>query len=286
MADPQISVIMGTVNPEYHQIKAAVDSIRRQTLKEWEFIIYDDGSDGQGKDSIRKAAGDDGRIRYINGVYNCGLAHALNECIKTAKGDYIARMDDDDISYPERLEKQRDFLREYPEYGWVSCLADLFDEKGIWGLASRPEEPQKKDFLKYSPFVHPGVMFRKDILLKENGYCEDKLTARCEDYELFMRLYSRGYRGYNIQERLLAYRSDSKGKKRNWRYCYNESVIRAHGFKEMGFGRSREMVFVLKPLLVFGVFRIPGLAQKIRLDRSSDDHAVRTNTGKGQNGIL
>src|SRR5699024_3199279 len=107
----KITVIMGVYNPKQPEyLLQAVQSIIGQTFQDWEMLIYDDGSDKEYIPVIRKAAELDPRIRLIRCEKNHGLAYALNQCIKQAKGQYIARMDDDDISKPGRLEKIYDFL--------------------------------------------------------------------------------------------------------------------------------------------------------------------------------
>lgn len=245
----KISVIMGVYNPEAARLKKAAGSIIAQSMEEWEMIIYDDGSDNTYVDSIYETAAMDKRITYIRNGDNHGLAYALNQCLKAAKGKYIARMDDDDESMPERFRKQYDFLETHPAYGWVGTNAELFDGKGTWGARRVPEIPCGKDFLSSSPYIHPSVMFRKEVLTKNYGYIPAEVTKRCEDYELFMRLYTNGYRGYNIQENLFRYRDDENAyRKRLFCYRLNEMYIRYRGFKRMGILSPATFPCVLRPL--------------------------------------
>ena len=101
------------------QFQQAVRSIINQTFQQWEMLIYDDGSDERYIPVIEKTAKLDKRIRLIRNEKNHGLAYGLNECLKQAKGRYIARMDDDDISMPDRLEKLYGFLENHREYQWA-----------------------------------------------------------------------------------------------------------------------------------------------------------------------
>ena len=277
MAEPIISVIMGTYNPTMKHLKEAVNSIITQTLREWELILIDDGSEINIFKEVKKIQETDNRIRIIRNSKNRGLAFALNQGLKQARGKYIARMDDDDISLPSRFKEQVKFLENNLDYGWVGCNADLFDDEGVWGMASRPEKPVKSSFLNSSPFIHPSVMFRKEVLLESGGYSLSRFASRCEDYELFMRLYANGKKGYNIKSILFQYRDDSRQLKRSMKYSYYEMRIRIDGFSKMGILSLRTVPYLLKPILVRIAALCPSLAQKIRTNRSTGDHRIATN---------
>lgn len=264
--EKKISVILGVYNPDEKRLSAAVKSIQEQSFKDWEMILYDDGSDKQYAEKIYQISGRDTRIRWIRNKENKGLAFALNQCISQAEGRYIARMDDDDISLPGRLERQYQFLEEHPEYGWAGTNAGLIDDTGIWGEEVMPEMPKAEDFLKYSPYIHPSVMFQRKILEQAGGYLVSRLTKRCEDYELFMRLHANGRYGYNIQEPLLLYREDRKSyDKRKMKYRFREMQIRYQGFQRLGILTLKNMAFVLRPV----AGGIPGIKmiQQIRRRR-------------------
>ena len=273
---PVISIIMGTYNPEIAHLSRAVQSLTDQSFRNWELFIVDDGSDDNLSSEIRKAAETDERIRFIRESSNTGLAHALNRAIRKARGKYIARMDDDDISLPDRLQEEMDFLDTHPEFDWVGCAADLFDDTGVWGKASRPEKPVCLSFLHSSPFIHPSVMFRKSVLTDAGGYCEEKAAARCEDYELFMRLYASGKRGYNLQKTLFQYREDSLLLRRSLKYCCCEMLIRMRGFRAMHILSWKTVPYVFKPVLAGAVSLFPMTAQRIRLNRNTGDHRLET----------
>ena len=121
----KISVIMGVYNPvEQKQLQAAVRSMIRQTMTDWELILCDDGSHITYQPLIDEAIEMDERIIRIRNKTNKGLGYSLNQCLSIAKGKYIARMDGDDISEPERFRKQYDFLERHPEYQWVGSIPD------------------------------------------------------------------------------------------------------------------------------------------------------------------
>lgn len=163
---PTVSVIMGVYNCQnVGLLEKSVDSIINQTFQDWEFLICNDGSTDDTFIELKKIESRDSRIRILTYEKNRGLSHALNVCLQAAKGEYIARQDDDDVSKPERLEKQVDFLNEHSEYAIVGTCADVFDDDGIWGKYEVVESPSKKDFFWNSPFMHPTMMMRKmDIL--------------------------------------------------------------------------------------------------------------------------
>ena len=241
-----VSVIMSAYNPNRRHFVKAVESIINQTFTDWELIMCDDGSSEKYTDFYEKVAAKDPRIILVHNCINSGLAVSLNKCVRKACGKYIARMDDDDFSDSGRLQKQYEFLEENPEYAWVGCNAFLMDETGNWGERILPEEPEKEDFLSYSPFIHPAVMFRAEVL-RGNTYSK---LRRGEDYDLFMRLYSKGYRGYNLQEFLFIYREDSQASKRKgYYYQMEEAGIRLRGFAHLGMLNMKNTAYVVKPLL-------------------------------------
>lgn len=271
---PSVSVIMGVYN-QYHrkQLTCAINSIRIQTFKDFEFIIYDDGSDQEPADFLQKAIDSDPRIRIIREDENNGLAFSLNRCINEARGKYIARMDADDISAPDRLQKEFEFLEAHPEWGWTGCNAYVFSKTNIWGKMVMAETPNQYNFLPFSPYIHPSVMFRRDILEENNGYKVSKTTLKCEDYELFMRLYQRGIKGYNMQEELLYYRQGMDAyKKRCMKNRVREAKIRGRNFSKMDLPQLKCFMYTIRPI-VSGFIPYPLIAcyKKQKLKRCEID---------------
>lgn len=247
---PVISVIMGVYN-QYHrkQLICAINSIRVQTFRNYEFIIYDDGSDDEPAAFLQKAVESDSRIRIIRESKNNGLAFSLNRCIKEARGKYIARMDADDISVPERFQTEYEYLESHPECGWVGSNAYVFSKDDVWGKMHMAETPDKYNFLPFSPYIHPSVMFRKSILDKYDAYKVSKATLRCEDYELFMRLFQQGIIGHNIQEELLFYRQGPDAyKKRSIKSRLREAKIRMINFPKMHLPFIKCFLYTLRPI--------------------------------------
>ncbi len=248
MAD--IDIIMGVFNEEQN-IKRAVDSILRQSFEDWRLLVCDDGSTdrtAQILDTYAEAYPH--KIFVYRNHSNRGLTYSLNRLIGISKAPYLARMDGDDLCHEKRLEREKAFLDRHPEYALVGSSINKFDGDGVFARKAFPEYPGRKDLLWNNPFAHPTVMIRRSVLLELGGYRDVESTVRCEDYDLWMRLYERGYKGYNIQEPLLYYyEGRSSYAKRKFKYRWNEIRTRFEGFKRNGL-LPQGILFVLKPLAV------------------------------------
>jgi glycosyltransferase involved in cell wall biosynthesis len=264
-----VSVIMSVYNPDERQLLKAVNSIIEQSFTDWELLIHDDGSDSEYIDLIAELSQLDSRISCYRSEDNQGLAKGLNRCINLAKGRYIARMDCDDISLKERLKAQVEFLDKNPSYCWVGTSAYLLSGSNYWGVRRPNEVPGTKDFLRYSPYIHPTVMFRKEALTDNKGYNTSRLTSRCEDYELFSRLHVQGHQGYNLKELLFAYREDHHSyKRRTLLSRLREAQVRYKIFKDMGLLTVFSVPYVIRPILgilisVFKILHIRMISAKI-----------------------
>lgn len=205
----KVSVIMGIYNCE-KTLGEAIESIISQTYENWELIMCDDGSRDETYHLAQMYADRfPEKIKVIQNHKNLGLNQTLNNCLVCATGEYIARMDGDDLSTPERFEKEVLFLNTHPEYAIVSTPMVFFDEKGIWGQSTAIEIPQLKDFVFHAPFhCHAPCMIRREAFFKVGGYTVDPRLLRYEDCNLWYKLYSAGYRGYNLQEPLYMMRDD------------------------------------------------------------------------------
>lgn len=249
---PAISVIMSVYNQKNATyLEESILSVIGQSFADFEFIIYNDGSDEVIFFKLEEYARTDDRIILINNPVNQGLAYSLNACILAAKGKYLARMDDDDICHIHRFRIQYEYLENHPEIAFVGSNAGLIDGDGIfWGHRAMPMEPDKKDFLRFSPYVHPTVMIRRSVLEDGNHYNPGQKTLRCEDYELFMRLHNAGYRGQNVQQELFYYREDFHSyQKRNLKVRLAEMYVRYKNFKELGLLSAPGYLYVIRPLI-------------------------------------
>lgn len=189
-------------------LSAAISSIQNQTFSDWEFIICDDGSSDDTWHIANAFREKDDRFILLRNEQNLGLNVTLNKCLAAARGQYIARMDGDDICAPERFVKELLLYSEHPEAGVVSCSMDFFDDDGVFGSLIYSVAPQPTDLLHGSQFCHAGALMRRDVLMALGGYSESRDTLRVEDFDLWVRMYAAGYRGFNTKEILYSMRDD------------------------------------------------------------------------------
>ena len=247
---PKVSVIMGVYNTPKEYLKKAIDSMINQTFNDYEFIICDDGSTDGCFDYIKKMYGENEKVILICNSKNKGLTYTLNHCLSIAKGKYIARMDADDFSHCDRIEKQVKFLEENEEIGLVNCNINIFDDNGIYGERINNYIIKKEDFLKNNPIIHPAVLFKKSEIDKVSGYRDIPMTVRNEDYDLFMRMMANGTKMRTIQEKLFDFREDKESyKRRKYRYRINEFNVRKYGYKILKM-YPIGYIFMLKPIIV------------------------------------
>ena len=200
---PKISVIMPAYNAEKY-IAEAVESILGQTFDDFEFIIINDCSQDRTEEIILSY--DDPRIIYLKNEQNLGVAATLNKGLAIAKGEYIARMDADDISMPERFEKQAKFLDKKRKIVACGSATMLFGETQEQTVRIFPTNPQRANLqLIFAPcFAHPSVMIRREIL-KEYALFYDECWEGTEDFALWWELGKKG-RLVALREALLYYR--------------------------------------------------------------------------------
>ena len=245
----EVSIIMGIYNCE-NTLAEAIDSIINQTYKNWELIMYDDGSvDNTYQIALDYANRYDNVFVYQN-QKNLGLNKTLNNCLKYARGKYIARMDGDDISLPTRLEKEIQFLNSHLQYSIVSTPMIYFDENGDFAKGSMKSKPTINDVMKGTPFCHAPCMVKKEAFDKVGGYSEDKRTLRVEDYDLWVRMLSLGYKGYNLEEPLYKMRDDRNAyNRRKFKYRLNESYVKLKAFRLLK-SSPYTLIYVLRPIIV------------------------------------
>lgn len=246
---PKVSVIMGVYNGS-KGIENAVKSILNQTFTDFEFIICDDGSTDNSFNLIKKLALEDSRIKMLTNKENLKLAGTLNRCLKVAKGEYIARMDDDDLAHPTRFEKQVEFLDENLNYAILGTSRNLYDDDGIWGSHIIEGQRNKNNIFLGETFVHPSVMMRRIPVLEVGGYSESTDIGRTEDYDLWCKLYEKGYKGYNLADILLDYYEGRDSyKKRQYKYRVAEYRLKKKWYKRLGIS-NKYSLYVYRPLIV------------------------------------
>ena len=231
----KVSVIMGIYNCAA-TLQEALDSLYAQTFQDFEIILCDDGS----KDDTYEIALANQRchknIVLLRNERNLGLNKTLNNCLAVAKGEYIARMDGDDISLPTRFEREVDFLDSHPEFAIVSTPMIYFDENGEFRRGSvRNHYPNKYDFISGTPFCHAPCMVRVEAYNRVGGYSEDERLLRVEDYNLWFKMYAAGYRGHILDEHLYKMRDDNNAhRRRTWKNRCNEVYCKYTGYRMIG----------------------------------------------------
>lgn len=229
---PLVSVIMATFNEPVEFLSKAIESILHQTYSHLELLIADDSTEPSTIKAIDDYAAKDQRIVLIRDEKKMGFVTALNTALQQAKGDFIARMDGDDISLPDRLENQINYVKEHSDIDVLGGHIYIINERNkITSL--RRYKVKEKDFIRMfafrNPLAHPTILFRRTIV--DNGYMYDTSFKKAEDLELYLRLYNHGYRLGNMDEFLLNYRivGDMQKKRRHDNWYYNHKA-RAKNF--------------------------------------------------------
>jgi len=203
---PLISVVMPVFNGERF-VSEAIESVLRQSYEHIEFIIVDDGSTDSTPHILASFANTDPRVQVVQQPRNVGFREALNEGCRRSKGEFIARMDADDVSLPERLSRQLATMRADPELGAIGSFVQVIDEHGQRGpVKTFPINPGMVAWSMafFNSLAHPAVMMRRDIV-EAVGWYPDGCSGGTEDYALFIQL-SRITRLGNVPEVLLLYR--------------------------------------------------------------------------------
>lgn len=228
---PAIAVIMGIYNCAPTLLEA-LESLKSQTFKDVGIVMCDDGSVDNTLSLAISFQKDNHNVIVLENTQNMGLNYTLNKCLSTVYerwGDvqYIARMDGDDISKPERLEKEYKFLEAHPEYEFVSCPMYYFDSDGVFKTGHECGEPALSDFVKSSPFCHAPVLIRTEAYKKVGGYTQSPRLLRVEDYHLWYKLYLQGCHGYRLPEPLYMMRDDRNAiSRRTLKSRFNESYVK------------------------------------------------------------
>ena len=223
----RISVLMGIYNCA-STLPEAIDSILSQTFTDWELIMCDDGSTDETymvADSYRCRFPE--KIVLLQNERNMGLNYTLNCCLEHAKGEYIARMDGDDISLPQRFEQELAVLENEPNIDVVSCPMIYFDEHGDYAVGRIESEYPKADMMVHGPVhCHAPCMLRTKVMHSVGGYSVDPRLLRVEDCHLWLKIYSSGGRGKNLKQPLYKMRDDrNAANRRKFRYRLNEMYM-------------------------------------------------------------
>ena len=210
---PIVSVVMPVLNPHPVYFRQAVESILNQTLQDWELVIVEDPSPHPAAEILKDYP--DPRIRHFVNPQRTSLVQQRNRALHEAKADLIACQDADDISEPERLEKQVKFMKSHPEVAVLGTWLRVIDEEGRT-LGFRHYPCDHDDIIRamplYNPIGQPSVMFRREVALRHGGYQYDRVLV-ASDYDLWCRLAKGGVRFANLPEHLVRYRIHSSAVK-------------------------------------------------------------------------
>lgn len=208
-SNPKVSVIMSAYNETNEWLSLAIESVLNQTFKDFEFvIILDNPNNVELKTLIEEYKLKDNRIVFSINEQNMGLIKSLNRALTLAKGEYIARMDADDICYTTRLEKQIDFLENNKDIALLGTSVTNIGEKDEileekTRVAKNPENIKK--YLRYTNVVvHPTIVFRRSML--DEGVVNYRNVPFAEDYDFMCRVVATGHKITNLDEPLLKYR--------------------------------------------------------------------------------
>lgn len=205
---PDITVLMAIYNCS-STLEEALDSLMVQTYQNFKVVLCDDAStDNTYEVAKRYSHKYPNKFILIKNDINLKLPATLNRCLEVADTEFVARMDGDDISKPTRFEKEIVFLRNHPDYAFVSTPMEYFDENGTFMTGNVEADPNKYSFLKGSPFSHAGVMMRTEALKNIGGYTVERWTRRGQDFHLWGKFYGAGYKGHNLTEALYMMRDD------------------------------------------------------------------------------
>ncbi len=236
-------------NPEY--LRESLSSIFSQTLQADEIVLVEDGSLTPALDCvISEFSNRCKNLKLVKLPINGGLGRALNEGMKECSYDYIVRMDTDDICFPNRFERQIDFISKHPEVDVLGCWTQEFmtDKEGNKVMLSLKKFPHNVwDNFNYCtkrcPVEHPAVVLKKSTVLAAGGYQHCYLF---EDYHLWARMFVRGAIFYNLQEPLLYFRTSDVAMKRRggWKYALSE-VLALNEFHRIGFLSRNQQIYAM-----------------------------------------
>lgn len=242
----KISIIMGIYNCS-KTLPEAIDSILAQTYENWELIMCDDCS----TDDTYKIA-EEYKNKYpekmilVRNEKNSRLAFSLNHCLKYATGEYVARMDGDDISVPERFEKQVEFLKENPEIHLVGTSMQRFNEEGKHDIVFPPEKIDKFIMRDRIPFNHATILTYKYVYDALEGYTVAERTKRAQDHDLWFRFFHKGFVGANMMEPLYLVREDENAiRRRTAKVRINAYKTTRMGYKLLGYPKH----WIIKPTI-------------------------------------
>ena len=225
---PLVSIIMATYNDKPLYVEKSINSILDQTYKNFELLILDDSTNAETIAAINKYKFDP-RVQVLRDAKRLGFVRSLNKGLRIARGEYIARMDGDDIAIKDRLEKQVSFLCGHRSIDILGGQINIIDENDyVTGKRSYPLGGLKllAFFIIRTPVAHPTVMFRRKIV--DDGFDYNEYFLKAEDIDFWIRLYNAGYKFRNLSDTLVNFRVESDFmEKRVTDHAQEDYVLRA-----------------------------------------------------------
>lgn len=251
---PTVSIIMGAYNAA-STIREALDSIVAQTFTDWEFIICDDSSSDDTLEICNAyVAAHPGRFQVLTNERNMKLSATLNRCLSVARGKFIARMDADDLSIPERLATQVVFLESHPDVDLVGSSMQRFDQAGLGSLVLPPEWPDRDTLRHAVPFCHATILARREVYERIGGYNESPRSTRGQDIDLWFNFYRLEFVGINLLEPLYMVREDTAAiRRRTAKVRWNSFLTMVNGYRMLGY----PVYCYLVPTLQLGKALVP-----------------------------
>lgn len=234
---PKVSILLPTKN-RASLISKAIESVQNQSFTDWEMLVIDNGSTDETRQVVERYAKTDPRVAYLSYTEKPGIQNALNYGLKRARGEYVARIDDDDVWLSDKkLETQVEFLDKNEDYLLVGTDALILNEKGERvGEILHPKTDQeiRKAAMRKNPFAHPSVMFRLVSAQQAGGYCEEYEFV--QDYDLWLKMLKLG-KGANIGQFWLGWRraSSFNPEKEYKKYKIQTTILWRHRFEFSGF---------------------------------------------------
>lgn len=226
---PKVSVLIPAFNASA-TLDACLRSVQRQSLRDWECLVMDDGSGDRSADIVASFTSVDARFRY-HALPHRGLVATLNAGIEQCRGDYVARMDADDLMHRERLAMQVAYLDQHPELAGIGTHVRLFPRDHLhkgwrayetWLHSINNADDVHRELFVESPIVHPTLLIRR-LVLTTHAYRE---CGWPEDYDLFLRLHQAGARIGMVPRRLLSWRDSPTRASRTGSQCASEVFAR------------------------------------------------------------
>lgn len=237
----QITVLMSVYNDEKY-LKESIESILKQSVKDFEFLIFEDCSTDNSRIILKEYEKKDKRIKLVLNTSNKGLSFNLAKGVLMAKNEWIARMDADDIALKERFSLQLDYIKKHPKVDVLGGYVIDIDENGLEkGIRKVPLTHNKISSLIWTcPFIHPTVIYRKKSILEAGSYNKD--LRRRQDYDLWFRCHKMNLEFANLDVPLIYYRAtDDYYKKNDYTVQLNQVKL---GFKGAFLVKSSPIAYI------------------------------------------